>query len=79
MDETDPYFESGEEGANVVYLNPWSFCNDLILEVVECCSRELTEDLNSLCGLGVLCVSVVNALARLFTTEARDHSDCTEN
>jgi hypothetical protein len=35
MDETDPYFESGEEGANVVYLNPWSFCNDLILEVDE--------------------------------------------
>lgn len=35
MDEIDPYFESGEEGAEVVYLNPLRFCNDLILEVVE--------------------------------------------
>ena len=40
MDEIDPYFESGEEGAEVVYLNPWSFYNDLILELVEWVSRE---------------------------------------
>lgn len=47
MDETDPYFESGEEGANVVYLNPWSFCNDLILEVVASGSREFAREARS--------------------------------
>ena len=64
-------FELGEEGANVVYLNPWTFCNDLILEVDERCSRELVETFNSLCRLRDLCVSVVNVFEDLPTEAQR--------